>query len=135
MEALQFLGQKKSYLGLMQPDKIWYQFSAAASLEFDSLNLGNSNNCFHSAKVCEAPSRVVIAEIEEEIGTKKSRVESQRKTPEEEGGLLGWLEIVRERVQLAATIWREWQDLVHRSRRGNPSPVAKIWSSRIQGFC
>jgi hypothetical protein len=25
--------------------------------------------------------------------------------------------------------------LVHRSRRGNPSPVAKIWSSRIQGFC
>lgn len=77
MEVLQFLGQKKSYLGLMQPDKIWYQFSAAASLELDSLNLGNCNNCFHSGKVCEAPSKVVIVEIEEEIVTKKSRVESQ----------------------------------------------------------
>ncbi len=61
----------------MQPDKIWYQFSAAASLELDSLNLGNCNNCLHSGKVCEAPSRVVIVEIEEEIGTKKSRVENQ----------------------------------------------------------
>ncbi len=77
MEVLQFLGQKKSYLGLMQPDKIWYQFSAAVSLELDSLNLGNCNNCFHSGKVCEAPSKVVIVEIEEEIVTKKSRVESQ----------------------------------------------------------
>lgn len=77
MEALQFLGQKKSHLGLMKPDKIWYQFSAAASLELDRLNLGNFNNCFHSGKVCEALSRVVIVEIEEEIVTKKSRVESQ----------------------------------------------------------
>jgi hypothetical protein len=41
------------------------------------LNLGNCNNCFHSGKVCEAPSKVVIVEIEEEIVTKKSRVESQ----------------------------------------------------------
>jgi len=41
------------------------------------LNLGNFNNCFHSGKVCEALSRVVIVEIEEEIVTKKSRVESQ----------------------------------------------------------
>jgi hypothetical protein len=77
MEALQFLGQKKTYLGVMQPDKIWYKVSAAASVELDSLNLGNCNNCFHSGKVCEAFSRIVIVEIEEEIGTKKSRVESQ----------------------------------------------------------
>jgi hypothetical protein len=60
-----FLAKRKFTLSLMQPDKIWYQFSTAA------------NNCFHSGKVCEAPSRVVIVEIEEEIVTKKSRVESQ----------------------------------------------------------
>ncbi len=63
----------------MQPDRTLYQFSAAASLELESLNVGNCNNCFHSGKVCEAPSRVVIVEIEEEIVTKKSRVESQTK--------------------------------------------------------